>query len=154
MVANGRWGSHSSWKSGPIVRGHLWRGSLVLLPMPVIFSLVLSEFLLTQVIKSLESGLLWAGLPEATVQMLVAYDGWRIMMMLGTLPAVLTFFFRIFVPESERWLEEKRVAVRLHVLCRSMGCSHRYGRPGTRDCHVCPTASSCRCGFSGLSRVW
>ncbi len=63
--------------------------------------------LLTQVIKSLESGLLWAGLPEATVQMLVAYDGWRIMMMLGTLPAVLTFFFRIFVPESERWLEEK-----------------------------------------------
>jgi MFS transporter, SHS family, sialic acid transporter len=37
------------------------------------------------------------------VEMLVAYKGWRLMMMLGTLPALLTFFFRMFVPESHSW---------------------------------------------------
>lgn len=47
------------------------------------------------------------GLSESTVQILVANKGWRLMMMLGTVPALLTFFFRIFVPESEKWLEEK-----------------------------------------------
>jgi hypothetical protein len=29
------------------------------------------------------------------------------MMMLGTTPALLTFLFRMFVPESEKWLEER-----------------------------------------------
>ncbi len=32
---------------------------------------------------------------------------WRLMMVLGTLPALLTFFIRLFVPESERWQQEK-----------------------------------------------
>jgi MFS family permease len=35
------------------------------------------------------------------------YSGWRIMMLLGTLPALLTFFIRIFVPESEKWQKEQ-----------------------------------------------
>lgn len=48
------------------------------------------------------------GLSEATVTMLTAHKGWRLMMILGTLPAILTFFFRIFVPESEKWQEEKK----------------------------------------------
>lgn len=47
------------------------------------------------------------GIPEKTVNMLVAYNGWRLMMILGTLPALLTFFFRIFVPESHKWEEEQ-----------------------------------------------
>ena len=33
--------------------------------------------------------------------------GWRMMMMLGTLPALLTFFIRIFVPESKKWEQER-----------------------------------------------
>jgi MFS family permease len=32
---------------------------------------------------------------------------WRLLMMMGTLPAFLTFFIRMFVPESERWEEER-----------------------------------------------
>jgi SHS family sialic acid transporter-like MFS transporter len=47
------------------------------------------------------------GLSSVTVSMLVAHKGWRLMMLLGTLPALLTFFFRIFVPESQKWEEEK-----------------------------------------------
>ena len=44
-----------------------------------------------------------AGLSHETIEVLTANSGWRLMMMLGALPAVLTFFFRIFVPESHRW---------------------------------------------------
>ena len=47
------------------------------------------------------------GLSSETIAMLTAHRGWRLMMLLGTLPAVLTFFFRIFVPESEKWEQEK-----------------------------------------------
>jgi MFS family permease len=41
------------------------------------------------------------GLPSAWVE-------WRLLMVCGTLPALLTFFIRIFVPESERWEEEQK----------------------------------------------
>jgi SHS family sialic acid transporter-like MFS transporter len=47
------------------------------------------------------------GLPEDTVAMLVKNKGWRLMMIAGTLPALLTFFFRIFVPESHKWEAER-----------------------------------------------
>src|SRR5439155_22770973 len=62
---------------------------------------------LLHVISSLENGLRAIDLPDAWVSMLVANNGWRVMMMLGTLPALLTFFIRIFVPESEKWQHEK-----------------------------------------------
>jgi MFS family permease len=33
----------------------------------------------------------------------VTADGWRWVMIIGAVPALLTFFIRLFVPESERW---------------------------------------------------
>jgi MFS family permease len=47
------------------------------------------------------------GLPAPWVEALVANSGWRLLMLLGATPAVLTFFIRIFVPESGRWEAEK-----------------------------------------------
>ncbi len=47
------------------------------------------------------------GLPDPTVNMLVANDAWRLMMLMGTAPALLTFLFRMFVPESAKWEEQK-----------------------------------------------
>jgi len=38
---------------------------------------------------------------------LVAGDGWRLLMMAGSLPALLIFFIRLFVPESHRWEAER-----------------------------------------------
>lgn len=61
---------------------------------------------LTAVLTQSESWLSSLGLGESTVKMLVANKGWRLMMLLGTFPAVLTFFFRIFVPESAKWKHE------------------------------------------------
>lgn len=63
---------------------------------------------LSSLISAVEGGLLQIGVSDEIVSMLVAHHGWRLMMMIGTLPALLTFFFRIFVPESHRWEEEKR----------------------------------------------
>jgi MFS transporter, SHS family, sialic acid transporter len=47
------------------------------------------------------------GMDEENATRLTAFDGWRLMMILGTLPALLTFFIRLFVPESERWKREE-----------------------------------------------
>src|SRR5262249_8548875 len=33
--------------------------------------------------------------------------GWRVLVMFGAAPALLTFFVRLFVPESERWENER-----------------------------------------------
>ena len=62
---------------------------------------------LAAVLTNLETTLLKMGLSEDWVASLVANRGWRLMMILGTAPALLTFFIRLFVPESERWQEEK-----------------------------------------------
>lgn len=62
---------------------------------------------LTAMLTSFRGWFLEMGLSESLVNMLLANKGWRLMMMLGTLPAVLTFFFRMFVPESEKWEQER-----------------------------------------------
>ena len=46
--------------------------------------------------------LLDVGLSQSWVDHLTANQGWRLMMVLGIAPALLTFFIRLFVPESEK----------------------------------------------------
>ena len=66
--------------------------------------LVLSDLLAT-----IHDGLIAIGVSPAWAHELAGpeFSGWRMMMLMGTLPALLTFFIRIFVPESERWEKEK-----------------------------------------------
>lgn len=40
----------------------------------------------------------------------IAKDSWRWVMLVGALPAALTFVIRLFVPESERWKEAVKTA--------------------------------------------
>jgi MFS family permease len=47
------------------------------------------------------------GLSPDTADWFVRNQGWRLMMMAGTLPALLTFLIRLFVPESEKWQQEQ-----------------------------------------------
>ena len=63
--------------------------------------------LLAKLIAPVTSGLLAIGLSDATVQWLTDYQAWRLLMISGTAPALLTFFIRLFVPESQRWTDEK-----------------------------------------------
>ena len=64
--------------------------------------------MLSQVLADLSVMLSGLGLAQETVDWLTSHQGWRIMMILGAAPALLTFLIRIFVPESERWQHEQR----------------------------------------------
>lgn len=70
--------------------------------------------MLSQLIGSVASGIEGLGYsPEATQQML-GKTGWRLIMVMGTLPALLTFFIRMFVPESDKWEKEDKVGSTSH----------------------------------------
>src|SRR5205807_8457291 len=58
---------------------------------------------LTNILGGIKAGMLNAGLSEARIESLVGNNGWRLLMLIGAAPALLTFFIRLFVPESERW---------------------------------------------------
>ena len=62
---------------------------------------------LAGMLASMEGWLTGLGLPSSWVETLVSHQGWRLMMILGTLPALLTFFIRLCVPESAKWQEEQ-----------------------------------------------
>lgn len=62
---------------------------------------------LTAILGNMEQWLLALGFSSATATTLVAHKGWRLMMILGATPALLTFFFRLFVPESHKWEQER-----------------------------------------------
>jgi MFS family permease len=47
------------------------------------------------------------GLGAEWAEYLTANSAWRLVMLLGATPAVLTFFIQLCVPESARWLHEK-----------------------------------------------
>ncbi len=77
--------------------------------------LVLNQFLgLTQ------HTLLDVGLSPHWVDKLVAHSGWRLMMLIGAVPALLTFFIQLFVPESKRWQHEKRQGSTAHWASRDL----------------------------------
>ncbi|MBM4011958.1 MAG: MFS transporter [Planctomycetes bacterium] len=74
---------------------------------------------LSQVIGSLQAGLIDLGLSQAWVSYLVADTsggptGWRLLLLFGAAPALLTFFIRLVVPESQRWLKAKAEAATSH----------------------------------------
>ncbi len=75
---------------------------------------------LNQVLGALPGWLSKAGLSEAWAASLTAHSGWRLLMLVGALPAVLTFFIRLFVPESERWQEEHSQGRTSHWLTRDL----------------------------------
>ena len=64
---------------------------------------------LLQVLGSLRGGLESLGLSAETTNFYAgeSHRGWRLMMIAGTIPALLTFFIRIFVPESHKWEKEQ-----------------------------------------------
>jgi MFS transporter, SHS family, sialic acid transporter len=62
---------------------------------------------LGQVSKQLHNSLLSMGMSANWVDWLTGNSGWRILMLLGATPALLTFFIRLWVPESARWAHER-----------------------------------------------
>lgn len=66
------------------------------------------QIFLTPMLATFHGWFLSAGASPATADWFTANQGWRLMMMLGVVPALLTFFIRAFVPESEKWQHEQK----------------------------------------------
>jgi len=84
-------------KSRPLMAGLIGAAANVGFLLIALLSLGLSSF-----IASI-TGFLHAVLPDHLAAALVANHAWRLLMLLGAMPALLTFFIRVFVPESEMW---------------------------------------------------
>ncbi len=54
------------------------------------------------------------GLSGEVVAYFTRNGNWRLLMAVGALPAVLTLFIRLFVPESEKWTSEKKSGAANH----------------------------------------
>ncbi len=84
-----------------------WLAGLIGAASNVGFMLVaVISLVLSQLIADVHAGLLAVGIPENIAGALTSNSGWRLLMICGVLPALLTFFIRLFVPESEKWTEE------------------------------------------------
>jgi SHS family sialic acid transporter-like MFS transporter len=71
-------------------------------------AIALLSLVLLSVLGAAQSVMLAVHLPDAVVETLLRGDGWRLVMMAGAIPAVLTYFIFRFVPESRRWEEERQ----------------------------------------------
>ncbi len=80
-----------------------------------LFIALIGRGLATYVLE-IKAWLVDTGLPENWVHYLFSSDnsGWRLLMMMGALPALLTFFIRLFVPESHRWEHERQRGATSH----------------------------------------
>jgi MFS family permease len=75
---------------------------------------------LTETLGHMDGWLRAAHVPEPWIGKLVAHSGWRLLMLIGATPAVLTFFIRLFVPESERWRHEEQRGSTAHWATRDL----------------------------------
>ncbi|MCE9533323.1 MAG: MFS transporter, partial [Planctomycetes bacterium] len=75
---------------------------------------------LSAIIGDLGQFLITIGVPSELKERLVSHDGWRLLMLFGAMPAILTFLIRLFVPESHRWEEEKKSGATSHWETRDL----------------------------------
>ena len=60
------------------------------------------------------------GMPDAWAASLTANGNWRLLLLMGVLPALLTLLIRLFVPESEKWQKEKEAGTASHWATRDL----------------------------------
>jgi SHS family sialic acid transporter-like MFS transporter len=88
-------------------RSRAWLAGVIGAASNVGFVLVaLVSMALAPVVTSIGHFLVTLGLGEETVAKLTSNSGWRLLLMVSSFPALLTFFIRIFVPESKKWQDE------------------------------------------------
>lgn len=68
----------------------------------------------------LREGLTGAGLSTVLAGSLLDNKAWRLLMIIGALPALLIFFIRLFVPESAKWEAENRKGATSHWATRDL----------------------------------
>jgi MFS transporter, SHS family, sialic acid transporter len=89
-------------RSRVFVAGLIGAASNVGMLLVGLLSLVLVNF-----IDAVRDVFTSVGVSAATQAYLLSGDGWRLLMISGSLPALLVFFIRLFVPESQKWQAER-----------------------------------------------
>jgi MFS transporter, SHS family, sialic acid transporter len=89
-------------KSRAFIAGLIGAAANVGFLMVALLSMGLSGF-----IGGVEGMLKAVGCSDATTTKLLANSAWRFLMISGAFPALLIFFIRLCVPESEKWEDEK-----------------------------------------------
>lgn len=80
----------------------------------------LLSLVLVHLLESVGNALAVLGVPSELVEYLLKGDGWRLLMIAGSLPALLVFFIRIFVPESSKWETEREQGGTSHWATRDL----------------------------------
>src|SRR5262245_1227259 len=80
-----------------------------------LLSLVMLNF-----IEATGSALHGIGMSQATIDRLLHGEGWRLLMIAGAIPALLTLFVVYFVPESKKWKAERDAGGTSHWATRDL----------------------------------
>ena len=89
-------------------RSRAWLAGVIGAAANVGYMLIAVFALLLTGVKDLSASIASVGVGPETSAWLGASSGWRVLMLAGAVPALLTFLIRLFVPESGRWEAEKR----------------------------------------------
>lgn len=115
-------GMGGEWSLGVALVNEIWPGKsraliagLIGAAANVGFLLVaLLSMALTSVISGVQAAMLGMGISQGLTDSLLANSAWRFLMISGALPALLVFFIRLFVPESEKWERERQRGATSH----------------------------------------
>lgn len=107
-------GMGGEWSLGVALVNEIWPGKSRAFIAGLIGAAANVGFLLVallsigmgEVVTELQRVLAAVGLSPQIVDEFTRNNAWRFLMISGSLPALLIFFIRIFVPESARWEEE------------------------------------------------
>ena len=108
-------GMGGEWSLGVALVNEVWPGKSRALIAGLIGAAANVGFLLVALLSmglggfigSVEVMLKAIGLSDATTASLLANSAWRFLMICGAFPAIIIFFIRLFVKESEKWQDEK-----------------------------------------------
>jgi MFS family permease len=64
--------------------------------------------------EQIQQSLLTLGLPQDWTQALTAHRYWRLLFLLGAIPALLTLLIRLLVPESDKWEQQRQAGKAFH----------------------------------------
>lgn len=102
-------------------RSRAWLAGLIGAAANVGFVLIaLVSLSIHEQIASLNQRLIDSGEADTWLGHLASHGGWRLLMVIGAIPAFLTFFIRLFVPESEKWLHEREQGTTSHWATRDL----------------------------------
>lgn len=102
-------------------RSRAWLAGVIGAAANVGFILIaLVSLALVPMVHRIGELLLSIGLSPGFVDQLTRNSGWRLLMLSGAFPALLTFFIRLFVPESQKWEAEQAKGATNHWVTKDL----------------------------------